>query len=158
MLDASLTLSWAFDDEATPFTVQVLKTLEAGQAVAPALWPFEVANVLAMAERRGRINAAQQAQFLERLRLLPVAGFPGTSGMASRTCSPARRVSPVSPMLKSNNSPLKRDHSISVRFTTAAIGVRHKAGAEAADPDSRPAHHKRTASFLPSRGRIKIGT
>jgi predicted nucleic acid-binding protein len=31
-----------------------------------------VANVLSAAERRGRISAAAQAEFLERLRLLPV--------------------------------------------------------------------------------------
>jgi predicted nucleic acid-binding protein len=37
------------------------------------LWPFEVANALVDAERRGRINAAQQADFLERLRMLPVS-------------------------------------------------------------------------------------
>jgi predicted nucleic acid-binding protein len=72
VLDASLTLSWAFDDEATPFTVHVLKTLETVYAVVPALWPFEVASVLTVAERRGRINAGQQAEFLERLRLLPI--------------------------------------------------------------------------------------
>jgi predicted nucleic acid-binding protein len=35
-------------------------------------WAFEVASVLTVAERRGRINTAQQADFLERLRLLPV--------------------------------------------------------------------------------------
>jgi predicted nucleic acid-binding protein len=73
VLDASMTLSWAFEDESTPFTVAVLKSLERVQAVAPALWPFEVANVLSAAERRGRISAAEQAEFLERLRLLPVA-------------------------------------------------------------------------------------
>jgi predicted nucleic acid-binding protein len=50
--------------------VYVLKTLETVHAVVPALWPFEVASVLTVAERRGRINAAQQADFLERL--LPI--------------------------------------------------------------------------------------
>ena len=72
VLDASLTLSWAFDDEATPFATKVLESLKTVHAVAPALWPFEVASVLAVAEQRGRINAEQQAEFLERLRLLPV--------------------------------------------------------------------------------------
>ncbi len=33
---------------------------------------FEVTNALLLAERRGRINAAQQAEFLERLRQLPI--------------------------------------------------------------------------------------
>jgi predicted nucleic acid-binding protein len=68
-----MTLSWAFEDEATPFTLAVLKSLESTQSVVPALWPFEVASVLAIAERRGRMNAAAQALFIERLRRLPIA-------------------------------------------------------------------------------------
>ena len=73
VLDASMTLSWAFESESTPFTVAVLKSLETGHAIAAALWAFEVASVLNIAERRGRMNAEAQAVFLERLRLLPVS-------------------------------------------------------------------------------------
>ena len=73
VLDASMTLSWAFENESTPFTVAVLKSLETVHAIAPALWAFEVASVLSTAERKGRMNVAAQAAFLERLRLLPVA-------------------------------------------------------------------------------------
>ena len=72
VLDASMTLSWAFESESTPFTVEVLKSLETAHAIAPALWAFEVASVLHTAERRGRMSAAAQAAFLERLRLLPI--------------------------------------------------------------------------------------
>ena len=67
-----MTLSWAFEGESTAFTVAVLKSLESAHAVAPALWAFEVASVLITAERRGRMNAAAQAAFLERLRRLPI--------------------------------------------------------------------------------------
>lgn len=73
VLDASMTLSWAFENEATPFTDEVLTRLKQTSALAPALWPFEVANVLATAERKGRLQPAQQAEFLEWLRQLPVA-------------------------------------------------------------------------------------
>jgi predicted nucleic acid-binding protein len=73
VLDASMTLSWAFEGESTPLTVAVLKSLETAHAIAPALWAFEVASVLSAAERRGRMSAEAQAAFLERLRLLPVA-------------------------------------------------------------------------------------
>ena len=52
VLDASLTLSWCFADEATPYSRAVLAMLETTYAVVPALWPFEVANVLAVAERK----------------------------------------------------------------------------------------------------------
>ena len=34
---------------------------------------FEVASVLSTAERRGRMDATAQTEFLERLRLLPIA-------------------------------------------------------------------------------------
>ena len=72
VLDASLTMTWAFTNEATPFTERVLESLKATHAVATALWPFEVTNALLNAERRGRINAELLAEFLERLRLLPI--------------------------------------------------------------------------------------
>ena len=70
VLDASMTLSWAFENESSPFSLAVLNALETVQAIAPALWAFEVASVLSTAERRGRMNAAAQAAFLERLRVL----------------------------------------------------------------------------------------
>ncbi|MBV9081248.1 MAG: type II toxin-antitoxin system VapC family toxin [Acidobacteriaceae bacterium] len=73
VLDASLTLSWAFEDEATPFTDEVLARLKHTSALAPALWPFEIASVLSTAERQGRIQPDQQTEFLEWLRQLPVA-------------------------------------------------------------------------------------
>ena len=38
----------------------------------PALWPFEIANSLAIAERRKRISQDQIAEFLETLRRLPI--------------------------------------------------------------------------------------
>ena len=60
VLDASMTLSWAFEGESTPFTVAVLKSLESVHAIAPALWAFEVASVLSIAERRGRMNVARR--------------------------------------------------------------------------------------------------
>jgi hypothetical protein len=47
-----MTLSWAFEGESTPYTVAVLESLETVHAIAPALWAFEVANVLSIAERR----------------------------------------------------------------------------------------------------------
>jgi len=72
VLDASMTLSWAFEAESTLLTISVLKSLETVHAVVPALWPFEVANVLRTAEHRGRMNAMAQAAFLDRLRRLPI--------------------------------------------------------------------------------------
>lgn len=73
VLDASMALSWAFEGESTALADAVIKSLESVQAVAPALWAFEVVNALNVAERHGRMNLAAQTAFLERLRLLPIA-------------------------------------------------------------------------------------
>ena len=72
VVDASMTLSWCFADEATPYSRSVLAALETTYAVVPALWPFEVANALALAERRKRITREGIAAFLEMLRRLPI--------------------------------------------------------------------------------------
>ena len=42
------------------------------EAVVPALWQLEVANVLLVAERRGRITEAQATRFLDLLGSLPI--------------------------------------------------------------------------------------
>ncbi len=72
VVDASMTLSWCFADEATPYTRGVLAALKKTYALVPALWPFEVANTLALAERRKRITQEGVAEFVERLRMLPI--------------------------------------------------------------------------------------
>lgn len=46
VLDASFTLSWAFGNESTPFTDEVLARLKESSALAPALWAFEVSSAL----------------------------------------------------------------------------------------------------------------
>jgi len=72
VVDASLTLSGCFLDEATQYSTGVLAALETTYAVVPALWPFEVANALAVAERRQRITKEGVEEFLEVLRKLPI--------------------------------------------------------------------------------------
>jgi predicted nucleic acid-binding protein len=73
VLAASVTLSWAFEGEATGLTRSILKSLETVQAVVPALWSFEIVSGLYAAEGRGRIDSSAQNVFLERLRVLPIA-------------------------------------------------------------------------------------
>ena len=72
VIDASVTMAWCFDDEATDDTEGLLEQLCSDQAVVPALWQLEVTNVLLVAERRGRITEAQAARFLELLLHLPI--------------------------------------------------------------------------------------
>ncbi len=73
VLDASVAMAWCFEDETTPYTEAVLRRLTSAGAVAAAIWPYEVANVLLGAERRGRITQSQSMRFLELLRALPIS-------------------------------------------------------------------------------------
>ena len=58
VLDASVTLAWAFEDEGNAYTDLVMESLAAVKAFVPNLWPLEVGNALLVAERRGRLNQA----------------------------------------------------------------------------------------------------
>jgi hypothetical protein len=51
VIDSSVAVSWCFEDEQTPATLDVLEQVVEGGAIAPALWPLEVLNALCMAER-----------------------------------------------------------------------------------------------------------
>lgn len=64
VLDASITLSWCFSDEATDETINLLERLEFESAIVPDLWPLEVGNILIAAEKRKRINYADIKEFL----------------------------------------------------------------------------------------------
>ena len=71
--DASVTLTWCFEDEAMPWTDALLAELRAGdEAIVPAHWPAEVANALLIAVRRGRISREKANRFLLDLRVLPI--------------------------------------------------------------------------------------
>src|SRR5664279_2945569 len=72
VIDASVTMAWCFDDEATPLTDGVLDRLREDEAFVPSLWQLEVANVLLGAERRGRITEAQATRFLDLLMQLRI--------------------------------------------------------------------------------------
>ena len=72
VLDASVTLAWAFEDEGNAYTDFVLESLAAVKAFVPNIWPLEVGNALLVAERRGRLNQAASVQFLALLRQLPI--------------------------------------------------------------------------------------
>jgi predicted nucleic acid-binding protein len=67
VLDASIALAWCFEDEATAATRRVLERLMTEAASVPAIWPLEVANALATAERRRRITRADSAEFITRV-------------------------------------------------------------------------------------------
>ena len=72
VVDAAVTLAWCFADEASELADRVLDRLERDEALAPAIWPLEVANGLRTAERRGRLGLADVAHVRDLLAALPV--------------------------------------------------------------------------------------
>ena len=72
VVDSSVALTWCFEDERTAATTTLLHRIADAGALAPALWPLEVLNGLAMAERRKRIDTAQRQRLAGFLRDLPV--------------------------------------------------------------------------------------
>lgn len=72
VLDASVAMAWCFGDEATAASKHLLDELEAEEAMVPTSWHLEVANVLAVSERRNRITAARIVQFIEMIEALDI--------------------------------------------------------------------------------------
>ena len=72
MADNSVVMAWAFEDELTGYAERVLASLADARGVVPQIWPLEVANVLVIAERRGRISETESARFLALLAALPL--------------------------------------------------------------------------------------
>ena len=72
VIDASVTMTWFFADEATPFTEGLLDSLGTRALWAPMLWVLECTNVLQSAQRRRRIDAHRRAQIASELSALPV--------------------------------------------------------------------------------------
>ena len=83
VLDASVAVAWCFEDESRRFTEGVLDLLAAGtEVLTPAIWPFEVANALLVAERRKRITLAQVTALLQRIAGLRISVDPIQPGTA----------------------------------------------------------------------------
>ena len=59
-------------DEAEPRTRSVLASLDMDEAIVPGIWPLEVANVLAVCERRNRLSADKVAAFVSMLEKYPI--------------------------------------------------------------------------------------
>lgn len=72
VIDCSVAMAWLFQDEATPRTAGLLKRLATEAAMVPAWWFIEITNVLAMAERKGRISATQSDAFVRDISALPI--------------------------------------------------------------------------------------
>ncbi|HXJ90876.1 MAG TPA: type II toxin-antitoxin system VapC family toxin [Candidatus Binatia bacterium] len=77
VVDASMTVAWCFREESTTLSEAVLDSLLGeSEAIAPAIWPFEVANALLMSERRKRLTTADVSAVLQRIVRLRIVVDP----------------------------------------------------------------------------------
>jgi predicted nucleic acid-binding protein len=67
VLDASVTVVWGLDDEDDALADLAWQHLLAEKAFVPAVWWFEIRNVLLTNERRRRISERETAAFLRSL-------------------------------------------------------------------------------------------
>ena len=72
VVGSSVVGCWCFPDEVSPVADATLSAATADEMVVPAVWWFEVRNLLVTGERHGRIDPAGTAAFLAELGTLPI--------------------------------------------------------------------------------------
>ncbi len=72
ILDASVAAAWAFDEESQPLAAHALQLVRASGAIAPAIFWYEVRDVLLVNERRGRLSLQQTALYLDNIAQLSI--------------------------------------------------------------------------------------
>jgi len=86
VLDASVVITWALRNEVHPLADLALVRLESGSAITPAIFWYEIRNVLVLNERRGRITSVDAGQFLGELGRLHIEiEFPGSGASVLAT-------------------------------------------------------------------------
>ena len=76
VVDASVVVAWAFEEEHT-IAEEALARIRSEEAAVPALWWYELRNVLMLGERRGRLTERAMVRFLQDLsRLAITIDFP----------------------------------------------------------------------------------
>lgn len=72
VLDNSVVSGWYLDDQANEYTEAIAKRLLDDQAIVPAIWELELANVLRRACLRHRLDAGSAQEILVRIAELPI--------------------------------------------------------------------------------------
>ncbi len=73
VVDSSLALAWALPDETSKEADRFLSRLSIKSNLwVPALWWYEMANALLMAQRRKRLGEAERIRLMELYRRLPI--------------------------------------------------------------------------------------
>ena len=73
VIDSSTALAWGLPDETSEDAERFLSRMSTGDTIwVPALWWYEIANALLMAQRRKRLTEAARMRLVELYRKLPV--------------------------------------------------------------------------------------
>ncbi len=86
VLDASYAASWFLPDEGSNHSELLLKAVQEGEIeiYVPELWIYEMANLLRMAGKRGRLSEVGLATAQELLLQVPVSTFTHSAQMLPR--------------------------------------------------------------------------
>jgi predicted nucleic acid-binding protein len=95
VLDNSVTMRWFFGDGKPlelAYAAKVLDAMKTSNAIVPATWGLEVANVIARAEAKGLVTEARSEAFIEMLENVDIEEDASTfSRSLSHTLQLARR-------------------------------------------------------------------
>ncbi|MGH6719085.1 MAG: type II toxin-antitoxin system VapC family toxin [Alphaproteobacteria bacterium] len=92
ILDSSVAIAWLMPDEPMAPAQRALDLVARDGAIVPVLWHLEVANIVLVAVRRGRLAAKDRDRALHRLGELPIETDPETGRQArSSTINLAER-------------------------------------------------------------------
>jgi len=82
VLDCSVALAWVLPDENEAHAAALLARLSTERAIVPQVWSLEVSNGLLVAERRGRLKAAEVERAIGAIDALPIEVDAGTHARA----------------------------------------------------------------------------
>jgi predicted nucleic acid-binding protein len=91
VIDASVAAKWLLRDETSKAADAALATVSHEGAAVPSIFPFEIENILIVAERRQRIGAADVEEAITLLKALDLRIDPFTNGGIGKQVEIARR-------------------------------------------------------------------
>ena len=82
VVDASIAGAWILPDEAHPLADECQRSLAVDHALVPAVWWFEIRNLLIVSERRGRLDRNATAKALDIVATYPIVQDQSPDGAA----------------------------------------------------------------------------
>jgi len=71
IIDASVVIAWAFKEQHAT-AERALARIQAEEAIVPALWWYELRNVLVLGDRQKRVTERETARFLRNISRLTI--------------------------------------------------------------------------------------